>query len=109
MVDDGGDFDAQPLGELAVLDAEIGNGLLLLDLGEELGQPIAFNDVATEPRGLAIVATLFRGGHLLLHVLVKISSAFPSNLVKLPLLFHALLVDLLSAHDIVNIIIGRSG
>lgn len=32
MVDDGRDFDPQPLGKLAILNAEIANRLLFLDL-----------------------------------------------------------------------------
>lgn len=36
VVDDGGDFDPQPLGKLAVLNAEVRYRLLLLDLRKEL-------------------------------------------------------------------------
>lgn len=43
----------------------------------------------------------------LLHVLIKLSRTLPRNLIKLLLLFDALLIDHLPPVDIVNVIVSR--
>lgn len=50
VVDGGGDFDPQPLGELAVLNAEFGYRLLEPDFFKELREAVALDNVLAEPR-----------------------------------------------------------
>ena len=49
VVDGGGHLDAQPFGELLILDAEVLDRLLLLDLLEKHGEPVTLYDVLSEP------------------------------------------------------------
>lgn len=50
VVDGGGDLDAQPLGELSVLDAEFGYRLLESDLFKELCEAVALDNVLAESK-----------------------------------------------------------
>lgn len=58
MVDSSRDLDPQPFREFLVLNAQILDRVLVLDLFEELCEPVALNDIAPES------ARLVRFSHL---------------------------------------------
>jgi hypothetical protein len=107
MVDHRSDLNAEPLSKLAILYAEITDGLLLLNLFEQHGETVALDYVASESGIWSIlfdsISVLF---YLLLHILIKLSCTLPRNLIKPLLLFDTLLVDHLSPVDIVNVLVS---